>query len=333
MATLEVGAGKKFTTLSSAINSSSPGDTILVSAGLYQSDYSNVRHDLTIRGVNGTPELRAVATIPNGKAILVTKCNNVTIENIKFTNSKVPDMNGAGIRHEGGILNVINSIFEKNQNGILCSSSSTIKVNIVNSKFLGNGAGDGRSHGIYINDVALLSVVGSLFLDTKVGHHIKSRARRTEVRNTVLDDGVGDSSYSIDFSNAGVGIVEGNTIIQTGKSGINKTMISYGAEGVKYPENSLLVKGNTFIDKQTSGVGVNNRTSVVVKLDGNSFQGVRTPVSGPHEYGSTPSPTPTPTPTPTPAPTPDSTTIDFGYKNIVIGGKTYKFNLKGVISS
>ena len=49
-------------------------------------------------------------------------------------------------------------------------------VTIRNSEFGFNGAGDGRSHGIYVNEVAKLDVANSYFHDTSVGHNLKSRA-------------------------------------------------------------------------------------------------------------------------------------------------------------
>ena len=280
--TLRVGPGQPFDSLGEAIAASKPGDTILLEAGIYESDYSTINHALTIKGVGGLAHLKAVDPIPNGKAILVAKAD-VTVENLMFTDARVPDRNGAGIRHESGDLVIRGSIFENNENGIL-SSPNAASVTIRNSEFIGNGHGDGRSHGIYVNQIASLDVADSTFRDTHVGHHIKSRAQETVVRNSVLDDGQGDASYSIDLPNGGRALLEGNTLTQTDLSGINTTMVAYGAEGDLHSENSLLIKNNAFIDHHAKGKGIDNHTDTPVILQGNTFQNVETEVVGPHEY-------------------------------------------------
>lgn len=136
----------------------------------------------------------------------------------------------------------------------------------------------------YVNQIASLDVEGSTFRDTHVGHHIKSRAQETVVRNSVLDDGQGDASYSVDLPNGGRVLLEGNTFTQTGLRGINTTMVAYGAEGNLHSENSLLVKNNLFIDDHANGKGVHNHTDTAVILQGNTFQNVETEVVGPHEF-------------------------------------------------
>jgi hypothetical protein len=280
--TLHVGPGHPFGSLGEAVAASKPGDTIVLEAGTYASDYSTIGHALTIKGVGGLAHLKAVDPIPNGKAILVTRAD-VTLENIKFSGASVPDRNGAGIRHESGDLVIRGSIFENNENGILSAPDATATVTIRNSEFIGNGYGDGRSHGIYVNQIASLDIEGSTFRDTSVGHHIKSRAHETTVRDSTIDDGQGDSSYSVDLPNGGRAILEGNTLIQTALAG-NTTMVAYGAEGNLHSQNSLLVKDNLFIDHHPHGKGVYNHTDIVVTLQGNTFQDVETEVVGPHAF-------------------------------------------------
>ncbi len=281
--TLRVGPGHPFGSLGDAVAASKAGDTILLEAGIYESDYSTIGHALTIKGVNGLAHLKAVDPIPNGKAILVVKAD-VTVENIMFTDARVPDHNGAGIRHESGDLVILDSIFENNENGILSAPNATASVTIQNSEFIGNGHGDGRSHGIYVNQIASLDVAGSTFRDTNVGHHIKSRAQETTVRDSTIDDGQGNASYSVDLPNGGRAILEGNTLIQTDLPGINTTMVAYGAEGNLHSQNSFLIKNNLFIDHHANGKGVYNHTDTAIILQGNTFQDVETEVVGPHEF-------------------------------------------------
>jgi hypothetical protein len=280
--TLRVGPEQAFGSLSEAIAASKQGDTILLEAGTYESDYSTISHPLTIRGVGGLAHLKAVDPIPNGKAILVVNAD-VTVENIMFTDARVPDQNGAGIRHESGDLVIRNNVFQNNENGILSAPNAAASVTIRDSEFIGNGYGDGRSHGIYVNQIARLDVEGSTFRDTKVGHHIKSRAQETTVRDSILDDGQGDASYSIDLPNGGRAILEDNTLTQTSLSE-NPAMVAYGAEGNLHSQNSLLIKNNTFIDNHGNGKEIYNHTDTAVTLQGNTFQDVETEVVGSHQF-------------------------------------------------
>ncbi|MBV1798701.1 hypothetical protein [Siccirubricoccus sp. G192] len=50
---------------------------------------------------------RLVATVPppNGKGILVTN-TDVTLDNLEFSGARVADMNGAGVRYQGGNLTI-----------------------------------------------------------------------------------------------------------------------------------------------------------------------------------------------------------------------------------
>ncbi|MBL28843.1 MAG: hypothetical protein CMM50_14975 [Rhodospirillaceae bacterium] len=279
MSELWVGAGEEFSTLHDAIEASSYGDTIYVRAGIYENDFSSIDHALTIVGVDGMAHFTATEPISNGKGILITR-SDVVIENLEFSGASVSDHNGAGIRHEAGNLTVRNSYFHDNENGILTAKYIGGEVRIESSEFANNGFKDGRSHGVYINEVDRLIITDSYFHDTDTGHHIKSRAYETIVTDTVLDDGDGNSSYAIDLPNGGVAVIEGNTLIQGVSAALNKIMISYGAEGNLKAVSSLLVENNTFIDYRWSSVGVDNKTGIEVDVVGNSFYSVATLASG-----------------------------------------------------
>src|SRR4051812_37026729 len=119
MATLTVGAsGQQFTTLAAAVAASQAGDTIQVQAGTYLNDWTAIDHALTIVGVGGYAHFTSDQDIPNGKGTLVVNAN-LTVQNLEFSNARVGDLNGAGIRWESGNLTVLNSYFHDNQEGIL----------------------------------------------------------------------------------------------------------------------------------------------------------------------------------------------------------------------
>lgn len=287
---LWVGPNETYTRLSDAIAASQDGDTIYVRAGTYLNDFAVINHAVSIIGVGGFARLEATQLIPNGKAILITR-NDITIENLEFTGARVNDENGAGIRYEGGDLVIRHSYFHDNEDGILAASDPTGTITIDASEFARNGFGDGYTHGVYVNDLQQFTVTDSYFHDTKVGHHLKSRASHTTIENNIIDDGVGGTaSYSIDLPNGGVGIIRGNTITQSATSE-NPAMIAYGAEGNLHAGSSLLVEGNSLINQRNSSVGVYNHTGLVVEIQDNVLTNLPTLVIGPnHQSGNTTAP-------------------------------------------
>lgn len=279
MAVLSVGAGKQFTTISSAVAAAKDGDVVEVQAGTYVNDFPVVSTKISIVGVGGMAKLVAQGAIPNGKGILLAN-NDLTVKNLEFAGANVADHNGAGIRYQAGKLVVDKCYFHDNENGLLANPSATGTIAITNSEFGANGYGDGYTHGLYVGRIASLSVSNSYFHDTKVGHHIKSRADNSTITNNRLSDGSGTSSYSIDLPNGGAGLVTGNTIVQ-GVNGGNPNIIHFGGEGTAYAGSSLKVQGNTIVNEKSSGTGVLNQTSAVADVGYNKFYHVPTLTSGP----------------------------------------------------
>ena len=83
-----------------------------------------------------------------GKGFLVIEGKNTTVRNLTLTRSRVPDMNGAGIRLDNGNLTVDNVKFIGNQNGIFGGVPGTT-ITIRNSDFDKNGTCEAAcAHGI-----------------------------------------------------------------------------------------------------------------------------------------------------------------------------------------
>jgi hypothetical protein len=279
--TLDVGQGHDFKLPSEAVAAAKNGDTIEIYPGKYF-DCAIVRqNDIVIRG-NGPGVIMTDRTC-GGKAILVTVGDNITISNLTLQRARVADQNGAGIRAEGGNLTVENSRFLDNEEGILSSSPSSAVIRILGSDFIGNGkCNPGCAHGIYINHIALLHVERSKFFETHEGHHIKSRALRTEVINCDLKDGPeGNSSYLIEAPNGGTLIVEGNTMEKGPKTENNANAIMIGAEGITQPTEELIFRNNKFTnDQDRPTTFVHNISAARAQLIGNVFKGQVTPLEG-----------------------------------------------------
>lgn len=200
--------------------------------------------------------------------------SNLYLQNILFSNSEVPDRNGAGIRYEGGTMTIVNTVFQNNENGILGvdTAPGKGKIWISDSGFFNNGRNaTGYTHSIYIGEMDFFSIKNSIVSGTAVGHHVKSRARTTLIENNLLDDAGKDASYNIDLPNGGNATVRGNTIIQSRLSP-NRTLLSYSAE--KNPTNpgTLTVDNNTFKSEGGNATGIYNFKTNSVVLSKNYFE-------------------------------------------------------------
>ena len=282
-----VGPGKTFATLGAAVAAANAGDTICMSAGLYQDNFATISKPLTIVGVGGYAHLEAVSSPPDGKGIL-TIDKDVTIRGLEFSGASVPDQNGAGIRWEGGALTVEQSYFHNNEDGIL--GGGTI-ISVKNSKFVDNGFGDGQSHAMYV--VGNKTVVDSTYFEsTNVGHHLKSLAPETIVTNSTFEDGLGDSdhipSYSIDLPAGSTATILNNTFIQRDGQGnpgaTNGIIINYAhsqpspAAPPDQKPDSLTVQGNTIRNFRSGGILVENSTSSVAQIIDNRLAGSGTTI-------------------------------------------------------
>ena len=263
-----VGAAREVRTLNRAAQIARDGDTIEVDPGDYLGDTAVwTQTNLIIRGTEGAPRLVADGQSAEGKAIFVIRGSNVTIENLGFFGARVPDQNGAGVRLERGRLSVVRCAFEGNEDGILTSNDPGVELQVVDSTFLNNGAGDGYSHHLYAGSIAMLEVRGSYFGPARTGHLLKSRAKATSVSYSRLTGESGSSSYEIDIPNGGDFKAVGN-LVQQGEQTENAAMISYGAEGYRWQVNRAQVTFNTLVnDRVQPGVFIAVRSGPAEAVD------------------------------------------------------------------
>ncbi len=253
--------------LARSIAAARSGAVIDVPAGDYDLKDVTIARSLTLRGAaDGGTVFRSAETVEKG--ILVPLAGaDLRVENITFAGAKSWDRNGAGVRHEGRNLTIVNCRFVGNEDGVLATGDPKGVIMIANSEFLDSGFGDGQSHAIYVVSAARLDVSTSKFLSTRIGHHVKSLADATIVRNTLLDDGHGRSSYALDVSKGGDVTVENNRIIQAA-NGDNYTIINYdlsrGGEA-----KSLVISGNEIVNHFDGGVLLRNDTKLAPVLSEN----------------------------------------------------------------
>lgn len=284
-ATLQVGAGKTYTTIAAAAAAANPGDTIEIFAGTYTAGAVFDDDDLTIRIAAGQAKWSVrISGAINGKGIFIIKGDNVTVDGLRFDNAVVPDGNGAGIRQEGANLTVRNSYFYGNEMGILATplAGSEGPLTVIGSTFTNTRSRKSGSigHGVYaIGRVTQLNVSGSTFLRGTKGHYIKSRALTSVITGNTIDDTNGSASYLIDISEGGAATIANNVMVKGAKAQNCCNAIAYGPEMHKggdfaNPPGPVLVENNRFTNKRASTVNfVNNMSSPVnpVTLRGNVF--------------------------------------------------------------
>jgi hypothetical protein len=216
--------------------SGSYGDCAVQSGGdiLYQAE------------VPGQSVLDGVAC--EGKAALVLRGRSARVEGLVFTNIRVPDANGAGIRLEKGDLSVGQSWFRDSQQGILTANGEPGSIVVDKSTFtrLGTceGAG-GCAHSIYVGLYGALTVTRSRFEQGRGGHYVKSRAARLAVLNSSFDDSGGrETNYMIDVTTGAQGKIADNWFVQ-GKNKENySAFITVAPEGKEHSSNGLVIEGN-----------------------------------------------------------------------------------------
>ncbi len=273
--TLEVGQGKQFPAPAAAVAAAADGDKIAIYPGQYFDCATITKGNLTLEGVGNADQVVLTDKACEGKALIVARAPNLTIRNLTLARARVPDENGAGIRVEGPNLVIERVRFLNNQNGILSGFTGS-SITIRDSVFEKNGfCGNSCSHGIYAGGSDLLHIERTRFFDTKRAHHIKSRAKRTEVIDCDIEDGPeGTASYEIELPNGGSLLARGNTIVKGPKAENHTAAIMIGSEGVTQPTPEIIVQNNTFRnDGDYPTIFVDNLTATEAQLSGNKISG------------------------------------------------------------
>jgi len=280
-AVLTVGPGMAFSLPSEAARMSKPGDTIRIFPGTYADCTGWEADGLIIEGAG--PGVILTEKVCDDKAIFITRGHDITVRNIAFTAAHSSHHNGAGIRAEGANLTVEDGRFIANEDGILAGDNPISTITIKKSYFSGNGNCIAAcAHGIYVGHIALLHIENSQFLEQHAGHHIKSRAGRTEVINNTVQDGPnGSASYLVDLPNAGSAVISGNVFEKGPHSENRQTAISIGAEKAKglNPAGEIRIEDNVLSnDASITTAFVRNFTDSPILLRRNRFSGAVAPL-------------------------------------------------------
>ncbi|MGB9356045.1 MAG: hypothetical protein WCB21_10940 [Azonexus sp.] len=254
-ATMVVGPSEMVSTVTEAARLARDGDVIEIRSGNYRGQTAIwTQNNLLIRGTGKRPVMIADGQSAEDKATWVVRGGNVRIENIEFRGARASDGNGAGIRFERGRLSVHLCRFVDNEMGILTGNSAEQTLEITDSEFGDEPRHtDGFSHLLYVGAIGKLLLRGSHFFNGYRGHLVKSRARESHVLYNMLADGKsGKASYELEFPNGGIAYVIGNVIAQSAGTD-NPSVVSYGAEGPRWPVNGLYLAHNTLVNDNYTG--------------------------------------------------------------------------------
>lgn len=280
--TLEVGPGKQFAQPSQAAMVAKDGDRVVIAPGQYFDCAVWGQNNLTVEGTSAQDTVITDKSC-QGKALFVIAGSNVTVRNLTLTRARVPDGNGAGIRAEGRNLLVERVRFIDNQSGILSGDQPQGHIIVRDSEFVRNGTCEQAcAHGIYAGWLGLLRVERSTFRETRQGHHVKSRAIRTEIVDCEIGDGpTGTASYLVDVPNGGAVVIQNNRFEKGPKAENRSAAISIGAEGVDRQTPEIRVEGNQFNAEGTyATVFVMNLTATPAMLRDNRLRGQVRPLRG-----------------------------------------------------
>lgn len=252
-AVVRVGPSGDVRTIAEAARVAGDGDTVEVQAGEYVGDVAVwEQRRLTIRSVGGRARLLANGAAAEGKGIWVVRNGDLTVEGFDFVGARVEAGNGAGIRFERGRLTVRDTKFIDNQMGLLTGNDEGSELVIERCEFSGPVDGLHWYHNLYVGRIAKVTVVGSWSHNARAGHLLKSRARESNVLYNRLTDEGGTASYELEFPNGGAARVLGNLIEQTGRTR-NSAIVSFGAEGYRWPRNELAMAYNTVVNRKAGG--------------------------------------------------------------------------------
>jgi Periplasmic copper-binding protein (NosD) len=183
-----------------------------------------------------------------GKAALVLRGENASVDGIVFQNMAVPDANGSGIRLEKGNLAVTRSIFRNSEQGILTADDANGAITIDQTTFSKLGRCDrglSCAHSIYIGNYGSLTVTNSRFERGNGGHYVKSRAARVAIRNNAFDDSRGkETNYMIDLPGGATGEISGNEFVQGESKENYSAFITIAPEGRTRSSAGLVIRDN-----------------------------------------------------------------------------------------
>lgn len=200
-ATLEVGQGKTYTTIQSAIDAAKTGDKIMVGEGTYNENPLIKMNGISIIGANR--EKTIIEGQKTSSGIRIDEVNNVVISGLTIKNSGGGGADAAGVTiYKGNGNTVSNLIITGNSVGISVYQESN------NNIISGNNVDSNAGWGIYLYASNENKIFNNNVKNNKIGAYIYNSKTNRFYSNNFLDNKEGqayDNSglNSWDFDNMG----------------------------------------------------------------------------------------------------------------------------------
>jgi preprotein translocase subunit YajC len=251
-ATFVIGPERQPATFAETLDKAQDGDEIVLLSGTYKGVTAVIEQKkLTIRGQGKTrPVILFDSKLASGRALFIVKGGDVRLENLEFRGARAADGDGAGVLFEKGRLEVVRCAFFGNEHGLVTGNVREAELTVLESEFAhAPREVGGLNHLLYVGAIASFTLTGSRLHNGFEGHLLKTRARENHILYNMIRDGSeGQASYEVDFPSGGRATLIGNVIGQSPRSQ-NPVLISYGAEGKLWEENSLVLSHNTLISE------------------------------------------------------------------------------------
>lgn len=180
-ATLNVGQGEAYTSIQSAIDAASTGDTILVNEGTYRENPLIKTGGISIIGKNN--EKTIIEGKKTSSGIRIDEVNNVIVSGFTVRNSGGGAQEDAGVTiYKGNSNTVLNMIFESNSVGISIYQGSN--NNIVS----GNSIESNSGYGIYLYASNDNKIFNNNIKNNKIGIYAYSAKTNSVYSNNLIDN-------------------------------------------------------------------------------------------------------------------------------------------------
>lgn len=269
---LLVGPDQPLHSPSEAARAVHDGDTVKIEPGEYFDCAAWSANHLTIEGM-GAGVVITDRTC-QGKALFITRGQDITIRNITFARARVPDGNGAGIRGEGGDLTVEGSTFTNNEVAILVGDIPGAAVRITGSVFTGNGrCRDAHCLGtVMVGEIGTLRINNATFQGDTGGDIVVSHAHASHLSGNSFKD-TATQAHLLSFADVADLSVDHNSL-ETGPSIKSNPRAAIFLGFSRFDNGTLSFSHNHVSDSGRGGLTfVLNWTGNSVRFDDNTFTG------------------------------------------------------------
>ena len=308
MATINVPAD--FTTISAAIAAASPGDTIIVAAGLYNEHVDINVASLTLLGAQSGVDARTRPFIAINESIITlaapafgTGIVNLSAPNIIFDGFTVQGT-GPIVNATGGIfagdpgnflpntttidvtgMQIINNIIQNNASGILIASIEgppKAPNYLVQFNFFQNNSGNpgsGNGQGVFFNNSAGTAMTNVIVTENLFnGLETSSAVNLSNITTGIISANVMNQDNSISIFGTTDVSITGN--VTTGATGITPDFPANTASGifVGFGNTNTIISSNLIFNATNNGISIFNGNSNITITDncivGNTASGI-----------------------------------------------------------